>query len=84
MTIALVKERFSFLFSQTTIDLQGIELYVKVNAEFADTYTRTTLMLALTPGTAASATPLDTNIDAPTSLLHADKAPPPDRWEIGR
>jgi Tc toxin complex TcA C-terminal TcB-binding domain/Neuraminidase-like domain len=75
LTISIVKERLSFLFSQTTIDFQGIELYVKVNADFADTYTKTTLKLSLKPGTAASALPLEIDVDMPTGLLHADKTP---------
>lgn len=75
LTIALVKERLSFLFSQTTINLQAIELYVKIDADFADSYTDTTLKLALKAGTTASATPLDINIDGLTGLLHAEKSP---------
>jgi hypothetical protein len=75
MTLALVKERLSFLFSQTTIEIQGIELYVNVNANFADTYTDTALKLGLMPGTTGSAAPLDMNVDLPTGLLHAQKVP---------
>jgi hypothetical protein len=75
LTIGLVKERLSFLFSQTTINLQAIELYVRIDADFADSYTDTTLKLALKAGTTASATPLDINIDGLTGLLHAEKSP---------
>jgi Tc toxin complex TcA C-terminal TcB-binding domain len=75
LTIGLVKERLSFLFSQTTINLQSIELYVRIDADFADSYTDTTLKLALKAGTTASATLLNINIDDLTGLLHAEKSP---------
>jgi hypothetical protein len=74
LTIALVKERLSFLFSQTTISLQAIELYVKIDADFVERYTDTTLKLALKAGTTASGEPLGINIGALTGLLEAEKS----------
>ena len=59
LTMALEKDRYSFLFMDMTITVLEFELFVKIKEDFVDSYTDSTLKLSLKAGTAASMSPLD-------------------------
>jgi hypothetical protein len=82
LTMSLTKERFPFLLQNKTITISTMELFVKVQPEFAITHNESSLKLSLEAGAAASDTSLTL---APwNGLLRAGKSPAgsPGDWTL--
>src|SRR5438105_1791399 len=54
LTIPVIKGRFPFLFQNRSINIQGFEIFVKVNQEFSTSHNESTLKLSLQAGSNAS------------------------------
>jgi receptor-binding and translocation channel-forming TcA subunit of Tc toxin/ABC toxin-like protein/neuraminidase-like protein/putative peptidoglycan binding protein/virulence plasmid A protein len=82
ITIALTKDRFPFLFQNNGININTIELFVKVKPELADALNESTLKLSLEAGTDRSNNPL--TLAGWNGLLRAAKATAghPGEWTL--
>ncbi len=58
LTMALIKERFPFLFQDRILTINTIELLMKIKPEFSVSHNDSTLKLSLQAGAAASTNPL--------------------------
>jgi hypothetical protein len=72
LTMNLGAERFPFMFQGRPININNIELFVKVRPEFAPTHNESTLNLSLKPGTNTSD---DLHISPWNGLLRAVGSP---------
>ena len=71
-TLSLTKSRFPYPFQSQEINISSFTLLVKINSEYAITYTTSTLQLSLEAGATASSTALD--LSEWSGLLKAEKA----------
>lgn len=62
LTMALTKERFPFFFQGKTININAIELFVKIKKEFSASHNESTLKFTLAVGAPTSGTALPTEL----------------------
>jgi hypothetical protein len=56
VTLTLTKDRFPFLFQGKTVQIDQLEVYIKVATEFVGTHNQSTLTVSLEQGTSTSGT----------------------------
>jgi hypothetical protein len=78
LTAALTKQRFPFIFKEKAIEIRAIQIFIKVNPEFAGSHNGSTITLTLAAGdtapSSASHQPSDLLSLGTNGLLRGEKA----------